>query len=138
MKSFLYKVFSCEDPYQLDAEHPDHALIWNIQLLSQLLQNVGAPLVKYADDLLICLRKCVHLKSKVASKHAAAVRGNVYISRDIGKRWGRGEGRGERRKEGKGGRGRERKEEREGGGGEKGGRKRGREGEKGDLKGKRK
>ena len=123
MKSFLYKFFSCEDPYQLDAEHPDHALIWNIQLLSQLLQNVGAPLVKYADDLLICLRKCVHLKSKVASKHAAAVRGNVYISGDIGKRWGRGEGRGERRKEGKGGRGREgegRKEEgREGGKGRK-------------------
>ena len=62
-----------EDPYQTEAEYPDHALNWNLQLLSQLLQCVGVAVLPYADDLLTCLKRCVHLKSKLCSKYAAEV-----------------------------------------------------------------
>ena len=65
----------------MDAEHPDHALIWNLQLLSQVLYNVGSALLPYADELLHCLRQGVNLKSKQASQHAATVSGlTCYIA----------------------------------------------------------
>ena len=57
----------------MDAEHPDHALIWNLQLLSQVIHKVGSSLHAYADQLLPCLQKCVHLKSKQAFSHASSV-----------------------------------------------------------------
>lgn len=65
--------FYSGDPYQTEAEYPDHALIWNLQLLSQLLQFVGAAILPYQDDLLTCLKRCVHLKSKKGAKYAAEV-----------------------------------------------------------------
>ncbi len=34
----------------------------------------GNVLTKYADELVACLKQCVHLKSKKAAKHAAVVR----------------------------------------------------------------
>ncbi len=61
------------DSYQMDAEHPDHALIWNLQLLSQVLHKVGSSIHMYTDQLLPCLQKCVHLKSKQAFSHASSV-----------------------------------------------------------------
>ena len=65
--------FFLPDPYQSEAEYPDHALIWNLQLLSELLQGVGAAVLPYADDILACVKRCVHLKSKTGSKYAAEV-----------------------------------------------------------------
>jgi hypothetical protein len=65
--------FVSEDPYQITAEYPDHALIWNLQLLSQQMHYVGRALLPYADDVLTCLKRCVHLTSKPGSKYAAEV-----------------------------------------------------------------
>ena len=44
----------------------------------QLVQSVGAAILPYADQLVQCLEKCVHLKSKSGSNHASKVVQQIY------------------------------------------------------------
>ncbi len=39
----------------------------------KVLQNVGSAVLPFADSLIVCLQKCVHLKSKSGSNDAAKV-----------------------------------------------------------------
>ncbi|XP_064386719.1 proteasome activator complex subunit 4-like, partial [Halichondria panicea] len=85
LKLFLpYCIQSIEtvlsDPEQFEAEHPDHDLLWSLQLLSKILQNVGSAMLPFADSLIACLQKCVHLKSKSGSSDAAKSLTNMLVS----------------------------------------------------------
>lgn len=45
----------------------------HMHVFNQVLQSVGNAVLPFADELIACLKKCVHLKSKTASLHAATV-----------------------------------------------------------------
>lgn len=47
--------------------------MYNYVYFFQILHNVDSALLAFADMLIPCLEKCVHLKSKTASRHAAKV-----------------------------------------------------------------
>lgn len=47
--------------------------IYVVVIIIQILTGGGEALLPFADDLIICLKKCFHLKSKSASLHTARV-----------------------------------------------------------------
>lgn len=60
-----------QDPEQVDSENADIELLWNLQLLSYLIGSDGTALLIHSDKLISCLKRCIHIKSKTGSKHAA-------------------------------------------------------------------
>lgn len=50
-----------------------------IYTVAQVVAGTGDGLLPFADDLIACLKKCFHLKSKTATSHVARVSVVVFV-----------------------------------------------------------
>eukprot|EP00731_Ephydatia_muelleri_P029038 Em0020g682a len=71
---------SLEDPDQVVSEHLDKELVWNIQLLSQVVLVTDDSLVPYVQDCITCLKRCTKLKSRNAISDIGKALSNILQS----------------------------------------------------------